>query len=277
MYEGLVISGGAVKGFLILGFLDYIHADISSIKYYCGCSVGSYICMLLSIGYTPLEIIIYLCTNDISQLFKDLNPLMLKDFYGMIDVNLMLEYIEEMIKYKIGYIPTFKNLYDNYDKILICPAYNITDNKKEYLSFETYPDMTISKACILSSNIPFLFSKVEYNGKCYIDGASFDFFPLNKLSDYTKELNCKILGITFDHKNTEKIESFVSYVKTIVSCLTEKTYTLKDNITVRTLNFNYEALDFNIDTKNKINMYVDGYNQSKKLKVSSIDKSTKEC
>ena len=59
--------------------------------------------------------------------------------------------------------------------------------------------------------------------------------------------------------------------------VTGKTYTLKDNITVRTLNFNYEALDFNVDTKNKINMYVDGYNQSKKLKVSSIDKSTKEC
>jgi len=275
MYEGLVISSGAIKGFLILGFLDYIHADISTVKYYCGCSVGSYICMLLSIGYTPLEIIIYLCTNDISQLFKDLNPLMLKDFYGMVDVNLMLEYIEEMIKYKIGYIPTFKNLYDNYDKILICPAYNITDNKKEYLSFETHPDMSISKACILSSNIPFLFSKVEYNGKCYIDGASFDAFPLNKLSDYTN--NCKILGITFDHKKGENIDSFTSYVKTIVSCLTAKTYDLRENINVRTLNFNYEALDFNIDTKTKIKMYIDGYNQSKKLKVSSIDKSSKEC
>ena len=275
MYEGLVISSGAIKGFLILGFLDYIHADISTVKYYCGCSVGSYICMLLSIGYTPLEIIIYLCTNDISQLFKDLNPLMLKDFYGMVDVNLMLEYIEEMIKYKIGYIPTFKNLYDNYDKILICPAYNITDNKKEYLSFETHPDMSISKACILSSNIPFLFSKVEYNGKCYIDGASFDAFPLNKLSDYTN--NCKILGITFDHKKGENIDSFTSYVKTIVSCLTAKTYDLRENINVRTLNFNYEALDFNIDRKTKIKMYIDGYNQSKKLKVSSIDKSSKEC
>ena len=275
MYEGLVISSGAIKGFLILGFLDYIHTDISAVKYYCGCSVGSYICMLLSIGYTPLEIIVYLCTNDISQLFKDLNPLMLKDFYGMVDVNLMLDYMEEMIKYKIGYVPTFKTLYDNYDKILICPAYNITDNKKEYLSIETYPDMPISRACILSSNIPFLFSKVEYNGKCYIDGASFDAFPLNKLSDYTN--NCKILGITFDLKKKENIDSFTSYVKTILSCLTEKTYNLRDNITVRTLNFNYEALEFNIDTKTKIKMYIDGYNQSKKLKVSSIDKSSKEC
>ena len=275
MYEGLVVAAGGIKGFLILGFLDYIHADISAVKYYCGCSVGSYICMLLSIGYTPLEIIIYLCTNDISQLFKDLNPLMLKDFYGMVDVNLMLDYIEEMIKYKIGYVPTFKTLYENYDKILICPAYNITDNKKEYLSVETYPDMPISKACILSSNIPFLFSKVEYNGKCYIDGASFDSFPLNKLSEYTN--NCKILGITFDLKKRENIDSFTSYVKTIVYCLTEKTYYLRENTTVRTLNFNYKELDFNIDTKTKIKMYIDGYNQSKKLKVSSIDKSSKEC
>ena len=135
--------------------------------------------------------------------------------------------------------------------------------------------MPISKACILSSNIPFLFSKVEYNGKCYIDGASFDAFPLNKLSDYTN--NCKILGITFDLKKRENIDSFTSYVKKIVYCLTEKTYDLRENTAVRTLNFNYEALDFNIDTKTKIKMYVDGYNQSKKLKVSSIDKSSKEC
>lgn len=276
MYEGLVISSGAIKGFLILGFLDYIQTDILNVKYYCGCSVGSYICMLLSIGYTPIEIIMYLCTNDISQLFKDVNPLMLKDFYGMVDVNLMLDYIEEMIKYKIGYIPTFKTLYDNCDKILICPAYNITDNKKEYLSVETYPDMPISRACILSSNIPFLFSKVEYNGKCYIDGASFDAFPLNKLSDYTKELNCRILGVTFEHQRGHNIDSFTSYVKTIVSCLTEKTYNLTDKTTVITLNFNYGSLDFNIDTKTKLKMYIDGYNQSKKKKVSSIHKTIKE-
>lgn len=277
MYEGLVLTSGSIKGFLILGFLDYIYADISSVKYYCGCSIGSHLCMLLSIGYTPLEIITYLCTNDVSQLFKDLNPIMFKDFYGMIDVNIMINYIEEMIKYKIGYIPTFKDLYDNYDKILICPAYNITDNKKEYLSVETYPDMLISKACILSSNIPFLFSKVEHNGKYYIDGAFFDAFPLNKLSEYTKELNCKILGVNINHKKEEKIDSFFSYIKTMISCLTENTYNVEDNVTLRTLDFDYEEIDFNVDTKVKIKMYVDGYNQSKKIKVSSIDKSIKEC
>jgi predicted acylesterase/phospholipase RssA len=275
MYDGLVISSGAIKGFLILGFLDH-HINVLDVKYFCGCSVGSYICMLLAVGYTPLEIITYLCVNDISQLFKDLNPLMLKDFYGMINVDLMLEYIETMIKYKIGYVPTFKQLYQNFEKILICPSYNISDNKKEYLSIDTYPDMLISKACILSSNIPFLFSKAEYNGKCYIDGASFDAFPLDKLVEYThkEHIKCNILGITFQDKFDFNIDNFTSYVKKIVTCLTTKTYNLRDNISVKTLSFDYEMLDFNVDTKTKIKMYVDGYKQS--IKYSILDKNEKE-
>ncbi len=274
MYDGLVISSGAIKGFLILGFLD--HTNISNIKYFCGCSVGSYICMLLAIGYTPLEIITYLCVNDISQLFKDLNPLMLKDCYGMVNADLMLEYIETMIKYKIGYIPTFKQLYQDFDKILICPAYNISENKREYLSIDTHPDMPVSKACVLSSNIPFLFSKIEYNGNCYIDGATFDAFPLDKLVEYTDKENikCNILGITFQDKIREKIENFTSYIKNIVTCLTSKSYKLRENITVKTLSFNYEMLDFNVDTKTKIKMYVDGYKQS--IKNSISNKSEKE-
>jgi predicted acylesterase/phospholipase RssA len=274
MYDGLVISSGAIKGFLILGFLD--HTNISNIKYFCGCSVGSYICMLLSIGYTPLEIITYLCVNDISQLFKDLNPLMLKDCYGMINSNLMLEYIETMIKYKLGYIPTFNQLYQEFNKILICPSYNISDNKKEYLSIDTYPDMPISTACILSSNIPFLFSKAEYKGKCYIDGASFDAFPLDKLVEYTDKENimCNILGITFSDKTQDNIDSFTSYVKSIVTCLTTNSYNLRDNVCVKTLSFNYEMLDFNVDTKTKIKMYVDGYKQS--IKYSISNKTEKE-
>jgi predicted acylesterase/phospholipase RssA len=231
--------------------------------------------MLLAIGYTPLEIITYLCVNDISQLFKDLNPLMLKDYYGMVNVDLMLEYIETMIKYKIGYVPTFKELYRDFNKILICPAYNISDNIKEYLSVDTYPDMPISKACILSSNIPFLFSKVEYNGKCYIDGASFDAFPIDKLVEYTEQLKCNILGITFIDKNNDTIDSFTSYVKKIVSCLTSKKYNLRHNVTVRTLSFNYEMLDFNVDTKTKIDMYADGYKQS--IRFNLLDKNDKEC
>jgi predicted acylesterase/phospholipase RssA len=269
MYDGLVISAGAIKGFLILGFLD--HTNISNIKYFSGCSVGSYICMLLAIGYTPLEIITYLCVNDISQLFKDLNPLMLKDYYGMVNIDLMLEYIETMIKYKIGYIPTFKQLYQEFDKILICPAYNISDNKKEYLSIDAHPDMPISMACILSSNVPFLFSKAEYNGKCYIDGATFDSFPLDKLVEYTDKENikCNILGVTLQDKKEEKIDSFTSYIKTIVSCLTSKKYNLREDVTIKTLSFNYEMLDFNVDTKTKIKMYVDGYKQSIKNSISN--------
>ena len=89
-----------------------------------------------------------------------------------------------------------------------------------------------------------------------------------------EDIKCNILGITFQDKKEEKIDSFTSYVKTIVSCLTSKKHNLRDNVSVKTLSFNYEMLDFNVDTKTKIKMYVDGYKQS--IKNSISNKSEKE-
>ena len=66
MYDTLVLSGGGVNGILELGALQYCNDKnlLSSIKTYVGTSIGSIICYLLIIGYTPVEIIVYLCTHN---------------------------------------------------------------------------------------------------------------------------------------------------------------------------------------------------------------------
>ncbi len=281
MYNGLVLSSGGIRGILQLGFLDNLYSYISNVKYYCGCSVGSYICMLLSVGYTPLEIMTYICSNDISGIFKDMNPLLLTDFYGMINNETMLDYIDTMVNYKIGYIPTFKQLYDNYGKILIVPSYNITDNQKVYFSKETTPDIPITRACLLSSNIPFLFTKAEYKGKCYIDGASFDYFPVDKLVSYLENdpwiTEPKIMAIKFEENEKQDINSLITYTKNIIKCIINTTYTIPLYTDLGVISSsNIESSNYNIDNKTKINMYVDGFRQSRKFYTKYINKQNKE-
>ena len=60
-FDTLVLSGGSSKGILILGALQYAQDNflLNKINKYIGTSVGSIICFLLLIGYTPIEIMIY--------------------------------------------------------------------------------------------------------------------------------------------------------------------------------------------------------------------------
>ena len=227
MYNGLVLSGGGSKGLLQLGLLEalYENKKIEKIKYLAGCSVGSLLCVLLAVGYTPVEIITYFCINDFSTLLKGSNVLLITSHCGLIDCNVLLEYLEKMVMEKIQYIPTFEDLYIKFGITFICPSYKINHKKGEdpciYFSYKTHPKMHITKASCLSSNIPIVFTKSGYNNDYYIDGGVFDNFPVNKLIDEivtdpwrNDDINYKIIGIKFE-KDIDNLEinTFFDYVK----------------------------------------------------------------
>ena len=66
-FDTLVIAGGSSKGIVTLGALQYLYDNNigKNINTYIGTSSGSIICFLLIIGYTPIEIIVYICTNQL--------------------------------------------------------------------------------------------------------------------------------------------------------------------------------------------------------------------
>src|SRR5260221_13304866 len=61
MYKTLVISGGGIKGFGILGMLHKLAEDclLSSVSSYVGSSVGGVIAALLCFGLSPIEIVFF--------------------------------------------------------------------------------------------------------------------------------------------------------------------------------------------------------------------------
>ena len=68
-YDTLVLSGGSSKGIMTLGALQYLYDNflLKNIKNYIGTSAGAMICYLLAIGYTPVEIIVYICKHQLLE------------------------------------------------------------------------------------------------------------------------------------------------------------------------------------------------------------------
>ena len=66
-YDTLVLSGGSSKGILTLGALQYCYDNflLNKIETYVGTSSGAIISFLLIIGYSPIEIMVYICCNGL--------------------------------------------------------------------------------------------------------------------------------------------------------------------------------------------------------------------
>jgi len=67
IYNAIVMAGGGMKGFGLLGAMQYMIDNklIENVKYYSGTSIGAVICYFLAIGYTPIEMVVYIITNNV--------------------------------------------------------------------------------------------------------------------------------------------------------------------------------------------------------------------
>jgi hypothetical protein len=175
--ESLVISGGAFKCIYALGALSKIFEKFNlNLKNYIGTSSGSVICTLLSIGYTPIEIIQYLF-----KLNKSERPSIrsLRDF--------AISKVEDMIKEKgINNKITFYEHYKMTGKNLLVVTTNVTSGYEEIFSWNNSPKVEITTALKLSCSLPFIFPFAHFNHSMYIDGIFSDNFPLKIASNFVK-------------------------------------------------------------------------------------------
>jgi len=269
-YNKLILSGGALKGLLTLGSLQYLYDNnkLKSVKKYIGTSVGSMICFLISIGYTPIELIVSICTSQIFDKVRNIDIISLSNNEGGIDWNIINEYLETLTIKKIGKLVTFQELYDEYDKDLTAVTFNYTDKKAEYLSRHSHPNMNCLLAIKMSCNIPLIFKPFEYENKYYVDGALGNNFPINCIEDTDY-----VLGINLTKKHIRDVRTlgFLSYIWSLLLIQVEKnvienieTYKDRENIQIITLmDSTTKDWDVNIDNINMLNMFSNGYSTTK--------------
>ena len=223
VYKCLVLSGGALKGFNILGGLHYYYENnlLNNIENYVGTSIGTIICYLLIIGYTPIELLNECLLLDFNNLIN-INIKLLKNLlnnYGLINLDDLLDILVKISEKKIKYIPSLLELYETTGKILTLCTYNINKMQIEYINKNNNPHLSCLHAIKMSCNIPLIFDKCMYNNELYIDGACRDNFPIKyalKNLNYFNEY--EILGICIKNKNNTKINNlnFINYIKLIL-------------------------------------------------------------
>jgi predicted patatin/cPLA2 family phospholipase len=275
-YEVLVLEAGGVKGISFLGFLDTLYNEniiksINDIKYIAGTSCGAAIGFLLSIGYTPREIFLYITTNDILDLFSNYNIFSLPTNFGFISSDSLKKYLELMTIKKIGYLPTFNDLYLKFGKFFMCPAYNMNGSSKDecqqYFSLRTHGDMYVTDAVILSCSIPIIFTKSLYKNNIYIDGGIFDSCPLEKIIETCSLKNENILCLRFrKEKNKESIDDIYSYVKKIFLSIienTKKSITINEKIELIEIDTEISSFEFSLTKMARMNIFLKGQELAK--------------
>ena len=269
-FDTIVLSGGSIHSILMLGSLQYAADNnlLYKIQTYVGTSAGAICCYLLAIGYTPTEIMVYLCTKQILENMKDINIVSMINGGGGTSFSYINEQLEMMTIEKIGRLITIKELYTLFNKKLICTTYNLTLGKPEILSYETYPDMPCLIALRMSCNIPFVFEKFQYLGSNYIDGGISNNFPIDIADNYGN----KILGIVLYDVNknfNETNNNTLNYLYEIMYIpIHQKVISNIKNSSNKCSIFKLKTPDilffnFNIGSHQKLEMFSSGYTQLK--------------
>ena len=271
-YDTVVISGGAAKGIVSLGALQYALDNfmLSNVDKYIGTSSGAMIGYLLAIGYTPIEIITYICTHNLIEKIQHFNIVSMINGTGASSFTPIQEQLEKMTISKIGHLPTLKDLEIQYGKKLICVTYNWTKNQTEYLSADTNPNLPVLAAIRMSANLPFIFEKYHYGESYYIDGGISDNFPI----DMGDKIGHKILGILIEtdatHFKGNSNSDFLEDIYKLVFIPTtenieHKIKEVSDKCTIVRLKYNLKTFNFNIDSRTKLDMFSKGYEQIKEF------------
>jgi predicted patatin/cPLA2 family phospholipase len=192
-YDTLVLSGGGIKGFCLLGALQAVIdlGQIKNINNYVGTSVGAILGYLLAIGYTPIEIIVSLYTNRWLERMQYFNLVAMTNGNGATSFNSLHEALEKLTLDKIGRLLTLGKLKELYGKSLYCCTYNMTICSSEYVGPDNYPDLPCLTALRMTANIPLIFDRFKYMDNYYVDGGLVDNFPII----YGEKIGKKILGI----------------------------------------------------------------------------------
>ncbi len=242
-YDKLIIAGGELKGFIMLGTLQYYYDNynFSQINKYVGTSIGSIISYLLAIGYTPIEIVIQVCTSGILTKFKEFDYMSLTSCEGAFNWSIVNDYLEKLTIQKIGRLINLSELYNEFGKHITFVTTNYTKQETEYISVDNHPNMSCLIAIRMSSNIPVLFQNFKYLDCFYLDGAISNNFPINIIDENDK----KILAI-YCKTNNEKDPSELNLVSYIYSLLfVPIKYNVNNNIKLFSNNDNLEIIALN--------------------------------
>ena len=286
-YNELILSSGGIKGGIMIGAIEYLLSiyNLENFKYLTGCSIGSFICFMLCIGYTPKELYDIFVNVD-EKILLNININNLLNDFGLDDFTNMINFFKAMMYIKeTDYNITFNELYRKTGKVLTVVVTNISQNCIEYFNNDLTPDIAILNAIRMSISIPILTTPVNYNNNLYVDGALLDPYPYN-FNKNTVKFGIWILGrrdydiIFSDIKNSDKnnITTFDNYFKELIMTMwianiRYKYKEIPSNTVIIIDDNNTDGFNLKIDKETKIKFFEKGYTECEKyfIKLKNIN------
>lgn len=182
-YDTVILSGGAVKGFALMGALQFAmdQGALTGVQKYIGTSIGAILGYLMCIGYSPVEIMVIFCQTNWLNKLAHFDICNVMQGTGALSFSVIMDMLEKLTVQKIGRFITLKQLKEEYGKTLICCTYNYTRDTEEFLSPEDHPDIPCLTALRMSANLPLVFEPFRYDGCVYMDGGLTCNFPIHRI------------------------------------------------------------------------------------------------
>lgn len=169
---GIVLSGGAVRGFAHLGVLKALLENEIEPEVISGVSAGSIVGAFYADGYAPDEILEIFEQKKffelVSVIFKNI---------GLLDIKGLKKLLKNNLRAKT---------FDQLKKPLFVTATNLHTGSAQYFN-----EGNIVERVLASSSIPVLFKPQKINGEVYVDGGLVNNLPLKPIQEKCK----KVIGV----------------------------------------------------------------------------------
>ena len=269
MIKNLVLAGSHIIGISYIGFFKALQELqlFDGIKNICGVSSGSIVglCFFLEMSYQSIENLVFEVMNyENIRSNKNIDIITVLELYGIETGDNIIKIIEIILEKKTNNRhSTFKDLNKLYpNKKLIIVGTNLSNNKTEYFSIDTTPDMEIVKAIRISISVPLIFTRIEHKSDIYVDGGVSCNFPM----DYFKDDIEHTLGVYSSSLNyISEIDTIATYLGRVIRILMDNNdnyikerYT--KNIIEIIVDYDYTTID--LDVKKRKYLLDCGYTQT---------------
>lgn len=176
MIDTICIGSGGFKGISFISALNYLenqnYINIEKINKYTCVSVGSFIGILLVIGYKINELYDLLKILDYNRIKPELNLDLMIDKFGFDNGDNFIEYVKILIGKKIDNPNiSFLELYKLTKKEIYIATTNFSKNTEKIFNYKDTPDISICLALRMSISIPLIYTPVIFENDYYVDGA----------------------------------------------------------------------------------------------------------
>lgn len=184
-----MFSGGAIPAISFFGCLQYLeHVGLlTGVDTFVGSSAGCVVGFMTVLGFKPREacdffMVTGMKTHTVTEL--DVFDAMFGqhtclDTLGFDDGARWTAFLQDALESKLGRRDiSFSELAKATGKVFVVCVTNLTKVRREYLSVDTTPDMSVILAVRMSLSVPVLYAPVMYQGSLYVDGSVLDNFPI---------------------------------------------------------------------------------------------------